>query len=199
MTSADEIEFTEKFCRRAFDNLPLLLRSRRIGCFFCGYVFLYDGTEETKPMSLDGNCGMCPACGNFSLCGDAAGKFTQSELLDCRAYLQRFRAVPPETLPPAVRLYLACSANTGRLRQCAAACCLACGATFVLDPVMFYAADGEPVRDDAAFLCPLCLAPSVVPEEKAAFFRQCCQKIGIFRHIPGDGPNRKECDHGEIT
>ena len=199
MTSADEIEFTEKFCRRAFDNLPLLLRSRRIGCFSCGYVFLYDGTEETKPMSLDGNCGMCPACGNFSLCGDAAGKFTQSELLVCRAYLQRFRAVPPETLPPAVRLFLVCSANTGELKQCAAAYCLACGATFVLEPVMFYAADGEPVRDDAAFLCPLCLAPAVVPKEKAAFFRQCCQEIGIFRHIPCDGPNRKGCDHGEFT
>ena len=186
MIFADAIMFAEKFCRQAFDNLPILLRSRRIGCFICGYVFLYDGTEETEPMTVDGNCGMCPACGNFSLFGDAAGEFTQPELLECRAYLQRFRAVSPETLPPGIRLYLACSANNGELRQCADAYCLACGETFALNPVMFYAVDGEPVRDDAAFLCRYCLAPAVVPEEKAAFFRQCCQAIGIFRHIPNN-------------
>ena len=186
MMSADEIKFVEKFCRQAFGNLPLLHKSRRIGCFTCGYVFLYDGTDETAPMTVDGNCGMCPACGRFSLFGDATGEFTQPELLECRAYLQRFRAVPQEMLPPAVRLYLACSANTGELRQCADTYCLACGETFALEPTMFYAADGDPVRDDAVFLCPYCLAPSVVPEEKAAVFRQCCQKTGIFRHIPNN-------------
>ena len=186
MKSDDGITSAEKFCRQAFDNLPFLFRSRRIGCFSCGYVFLYDGTEETQPMTVDGNCGMCPACGRFSLFGDAVGDFTQPELLACGAYLLFFRAVPPETLPPAVRLYLACSANTGELRRYDDAYCLACGEIFVLNPVMFYAADGGPVRDDAAFLCPYCLAPAVVPEDKAAVFRQCCQETGIFRHIPNN-------------
>ena len=183
MLLPDEIIFTEKFCRQTFDNLPILYKSRRIGCFSCGYVFLYDGTEETEPMTVDGNCGMCPACGSFSLFGDASGKFTQLELWECRAYLRYLRSVPPETLPPAIRLFLACSANTGELRQCTTAYCLACGEYFALNPVMFCAADGNPVRDNAPFHCPHCLAPSVVPKEKAALFRQYCQEIGIFHHI----------------
>ena len=183
MMSADEINFVEKFCRQAFDNLPILFRSVRIGCFSCGYVFLYDGTEETEPMTVDGNCGMCPACGRFSLLGDAAEFFTKEELWRCGAYLQHFRIMPQGPLPPEVRLFLACSDNTGEMRQCTAAYCLACGKTFTLLPTMFYAADGEPLRDDMTFLCLYCLAPAVVPKEKAAIFRKCCQETGIFRHI----------------
>ena len=84
MSFIEEVAMAEKFCRQAFENLPALLKSRRIGCFNCGYVFIYDGSNETLPMSLDGLCGMCPSCDHFSLIGDATAEFSQSDLLNCR-------------------------------------------------------------------------------------------------------------------
>ena len=85
----------EEFFRQSFVNLEFLLRSRRIGCFHCGHVFLYDGTEENEPWSLDGVCGMCPECLHFTLFGDADGDFTQEEMLNCASYLRQLRQLRP--------------------------------------------------------------------------------------------------------
>ena len=158
----DDEKLAVKFCSQTFNNMEHLLKSRRIGCFLCGYVFIYDGTDETEPITIDGNCGMCPACNNFSLFGDASGDFTQNELLWCSAYLKMLRSDGIESLPPEIKLFLDCSCNTGKIRQSAFAICLNCGAEFTPEPGMFFDVYGEPVRDDNTFLCLECLAPAVV-------------------------------------
>ena len=162
---SNEMTLAAKFCVQAFHNLAVLLKSRRIGCFICGYLFIYDGTQETEPMTLDGNCGMCPVCSNFSLFGDAAGDFTRAELFECSAYLENLRSESLQTLPPAIRLFLECTANTGKLRQCDQLSCLYCGRIIIPDPVMFYSITGEAMPDNDTFVCPYCLAPLVVPAE----------------------------------
>ena len=159
----DSNELTIKFCRQAFNNMKFLSRSRRIGCFLCGYIFIRDGTEETEPMSIDGNCGWCPACCNFSLFGDAAGEFSLAELLECSAYLKMLRTDRRGELPPEIKIFLDCSFNTGKIRQSTFALCLSCKAEFTPEPGMFLDAFGEPIRDDQTFLCYECLAPTVIP------------------------------------
>ena len=175
----------EEFCRQSFVNLEFLLRSRRIGCFHCGHVFLYDGTEETEPWSLDGVCGMCPECLHFTLFGDADGDFTQEELQNCASYLRQLPQLPPrcrDGLPTSVRLFLECDSNTGRIRECDSVCCLSCGAPFDTGGWNFFAKDGKPGRDDSTFICPNCLAPAVVPEYKYSLCRQLCEEIGLLRY-----------------
>jgi len=198
----------EEFCRQSFVNLDFLLRSRRIGCFHCGHVFLYDGTEETEPWSLDGVCGMCPECLHFTLFGDADGDFTQEEMLNCASYLRQLRQLPPrcrDGLPAEVRLFLECDSNTGRIRECDSVRCLSCGAPFDTGRWNFFAnydhletwqgripfdtggwnffaKGGKPGREDATFICPNCLAPAVVPEYKYGLCRQLCEEIGLLRY-----------------
>ena len=162
----DYEKLSVKFCNQAFNNMEYLLKSRRIGCFLCGYIFIYDGTEDTEPMSLDGNCGMCPACDNFSLFGDASGEFSRSELLDCSAYLKMLRTDGTEEIPPEIKFFLECSFNTGKIRQCSLARCLSCGAKIIPGPPMFLDIFNEPVPDDRTFVCCECLAPTVVAENK---------------------------------
>ena len=154
-----------KFCSQAFNNMNHLLKSRRIGCFLCGYIFIYDGTEDTEPMSIDGNCGWCPSCSNFSLFGDAGGEFSRTELLECSAYLKMLRTDGAE-IPPEIKFFLECSFNTGKIRQCSLARCLSCGAKIIPGPPMFLDIFNEPVPDDRTFLCCECLAPTVVAENK---------------------------------
>ncbi len=164
----DSKELMIKFCRQAFNNMECLLRSRRIGCFFCGYIFIYDGTEDTEPMSIDGNCGWCPSCSNFSLFGDAAGEFSRTELLECSAYLKMLCSdiVRTENLPSEIKFFLECSFNTEKIRQCSLARCLSCGAEFIPEPGMFIDVSYEPVPGDQTFLCHECLAPTVVAVNK---------------------------------
>lgn len=166
---SNEMTLAAKFCGQAFHNLAVLLKSRRIGCFICGYLFIYDGTQETEPMTLDGNCGMCPVCSSFSLFGDAAGDFTRAELFECSAYLKHLRSENLQTLPPAIRLFLECTANTGRLRQCRMLSCLSCGGIIIPAPDMFHSITGEEVPDNDTFVCLHCLAPLVVAAEKEPF------------------------------
>jgi hypothetical protein len=168
----DSEELAIKFCSQAFNNMPFLLKSRSIGCFLCGYIFIYDGTEETEPMTIDGNCGMCPKCCNFSLYGDAAGNFISAELQECGRYLKHLCENSGDICSPTVQFFLDCSCNTGKIRQCSSARCLSCGAEFTPEPEMFYDVFDEPVPDDKTFLCHECLAPLVVPGEKYDFFRQ---------------------------
>ena len=162
----NNINLVAKFCGQAFNNMNFLLKSRRIGCFHCGYVFIYDGTEETEPITLDGNCGMCPSCSNFSLYGDASGNFTRAELFECAAYLQYLRGENRKSLPQEIRLFLTCTANMGKIRQCKTIHCLACGRTMIANPEMFYSIAGEEMPDDETFVCPYCLAPLIVPPKK---------------------------------
>lgn len=163
---SDNPKKAAKFCGQAFSNMELLLKSRRIGCFLCGYIFVYDGTEETEPMTIDGNCGMCPACSNFSLVGDAAGNFSSVELLECAAYLKMLCTGGTGYLPPEIRSFLDCSFNTGKIRRCSVARCLNCGAKFTPEPGMFLDVFEKPVEDNKTFLCRECLAPMVIPVEK---------------------------------
>jgi hypothetical protein len=185
----EKIGRLEEFCRQSFVNLEFLLRSSRIGCFHCGHVFLYDGTEETGPWSLDGVCGMCPECLHFSLFGDADGDFTQEEMLNCALYLKKLRTRRREGLPAAVRLFLECDSNTGLIRECDSVRCLSCGAPFDTASWNFFAKDGKPGREDATFVCPNCMAPAVVPEYKYGLCRQLCVEIGLLRPLtaPEDG------------
>ena len=162
----DHEKLAVKFCSQAFNNMNHLLKSRRIGCFLCGYIFIYDGTEDTEPMSLDGNCGMCPACDNFSLFGDASGEFSRSELLDCSAYLKMLRTDGTEEIPPEIKFFLECSFNTGKIRQCSLVRCLSCDAEFIPEPGMFVDVSYEPVPGDKTFLCNEGLAPTVVAVNK---------------------------------
>ena len=176
----------EEFFRQSFVNLEFLLRSRRIGCFHCGHVFLYDGTEENEPWSLDGVCGMCPECLHFTLFGDADGDFTQEEMLNCASYLRQLRQLRPrcrDGLPAEVRLFLECDSNTGRIRECDSVRCLSCGAPFDTGRLNFFVKGGKPGRDDATFVCPNCMAPAVVPEYKYGLCRQLCVEIGLL-HLP---------------
>ena len=53
----DDEKLAVKFCKQAFNNMEHLLKSRRIGCFLCGYIFIYDGTEDTEPITIDINIG----------------------------------------------------------------------------------------------------------------------------------------------
>lgn len=173
----------EEFCRQSFVNLDFLLRSRRIGCFHCGHVFLYDGTEETEPWSLDGVCGMCPECLHFTLFGDADGDFTQEELQNCASYLKQLRSQRNEELPPAVSLFLECDSNTGEILECDSVRCLSCGAPFGTGGWNFCTAHGKPGRDDSTFICPNCMVPAVVPEYKYSLCRQLCEEIGLLRYL----------------
>ncbi len=162
----DDEKLAVKFCKQAFNNMEHLLKSRRIGCFLCGYIFIYDGTEDTEPITIDGNCGMCPVCDNFSLFGDASGEFSRSELWDCSAYLQMLRTDGAKEIPPEIKLFLDCSFNTGMIRQCFLARCVSCGAKITPESPMFLDIFNEPVPDDRTFLCCECLAPTVIPVKK---------------------------------
>ena len=171
---SNNINLVTKFCSQAFNNMKFLLKSRRIGCFLCGYVFIYDGTEETEPITLDGHCGVCPSCSNFSLFGDASENFTRAELFECAAYLRHLRDENRKSLPQEIHLFLTCTANMEKIRQCKTIHCLACGRIMISAPGMFYSITGEEMPDDETFVCPHCLAPLVVPA-KTRFFDGLCQ------------------------
>ena len=68
------------------DNLELIRKSQKCGCFYCGKTFFsadfFDKLEWVrKPMENDRNTALCPFCGIDAVLPDGAGYVLSNELL----------------------------------------------------------------------------------------------------------------------
>ena len=77
----------EEYCRElhkeSFGNREIIRKSRKCGCFYCGYIFDADKMTDSDFMTeRDGRqTAICPNCNIDSVIGDGNGTEINRELL----------------------------------------------------------------------------------------------------------------------